>query len=115
MVQVIGQTEILPIVLCKWAYRSIFKSRRVLFFVDNDSARHALTAGYSVSTESNRLIQFANKCEAEIQTWTWYTRVPSSSNPADDPSRLVLIPSESNCWANVVEPPDIPNEFYLEP
>ena len=110
--QVIGQTEILPIVVCKWAYRRLFHNRRILFFVDNDSARHAMTAGYSASYESNRLIQVANRCEAEFQTLCWYTRVPSASNPADGPSRLDLTPSESNAWAKVVDPPALPESLF---
>ena len=115
IIQVIGQAELLPVVICKWAYTRLFQGRRVIYFIDNDSARFALTAGYSISCESNRLIQFANRCESGCQTWSWYTRVPSLSNPADDPSRLILVPSPSNLWANVVDPPEVPNELIDGP
>ena len=41
------------------------------------------------------------------QSWSWYTRVPSKTNPADDPSRGVLVPSSSNLFAKVVDMPKL--------
>ena len=109
--QVIGQTELLPVVLVKYECRSLFHHRRVIYFIDNDSARHSMVKAYSPSLESNKLIQFANSIETDTQTWCWYTRVPSPSNPADAPSRLDLVPSKNNSWAKVVPAPVIPQEL----
>ena len=106
--QVIGQTELLPIVLVKYEYKQLFRHRRIIFFIDNDAARCSMVNGYSPSMESNRLIQFATATDQDVQCWCWYTRVPSTSNPADAPSRLELKPSKDNAWASVVPAPDIP-------
>jgi len=70
-----------------------------------------MVKAYSPSIESNKLVQFANAIESDTQTWCWYTRVPSASNPADAPSRLELVPSKHNGWAKVVSAPNIPQEL----
>ena len=103
--QVIGQAELFPAAIVKHAYQKLFQSRRVLFFIDNDSARHALIKASSTSEASNRILQFVTAVDVETHTWAWYTRVPSASNPADDPSRGILVPSVSNSFAQVVPIP----------
>ena len=100
--QVIGQAELLPVVLVKHSMAQQLKHRRIIYYVDNDSARQSLTKGYSPSIHSNHIIQTMNSLESLTQSWSWFTRVPSASNPADEPSRLVLIPSASNHFAKVV-------------
>ena len=45
--QVIGQTELLPVILLKHAYRQLFEHRRIIFYIDNDSARFSLVNSYS--------------------------------------------------------------------
>ena len=47
-----------------------------------------------------------------VDVWIWYARVPTHSNPADAPSRLVLEPSEDNDFAEVVEMPKIPLSLF---
>ena len=38
----------------------------------------------------NLIVQASNKLTVELQCNEWYSRIPSKSNPADDPSRLVF-------------------------
>ena len=40
--QLIGQVELLPVVITKLLYRDLFKGRRCVYFIDNDSARECL-------------------------------------------------------------------------
>ena len=43
--QVIGQAEILPIVVAKTVWKEQIRDRKVIYFIDNDSARMALIKG----------------------------------------------------------------------
>ena len=112
--QIIGQAELLPVALVKWADAARFRHRRVLFFVDNDSARHALIKGYSPSRSSNCILQFINRIELDVQTWGWYSRVPSKSNPADAPSRGVMIPGPENAFAKEIDMPKFDPALILK-
>ena len=110
--QVIGQAELLPTVMVRLADKESFRHRRLIFFIDNDSARQALIKGWSPSHSSNNIVQLMIQAEVQCQTWTWYSRVPTKSNPADDPSRLVFIPGPDNAFAKIVEMPSIPKFLY---
>ena len=111
--QTIGQAEILPILLARLAIPQLFHNRRVFHFVDNDSARQAMVKGYSRSPASQRMIAMMVATECQQQTWSWYMRIPSESNPGDGPSRLRLQPAAENLNATCIPFPDIPEQIYL--
>ena len=111
---VIAQAELLPVVLVKWAEAARFQGRRIIYFVDNDGARHSLIKGWSSSQASNQIIEFFNKIEIAYQSMSWFSRVPSKSNPADEPSRGNLTPGPGNAFARVVAMPKLdPNAILL--
>ena len=85
--QVIGQAEIYPVVLAKLHWRNVLSNRRVLYFIDNDSARFALVKMNTPSPASITLVHTYYNVEAEVPSYSWFARVPSKSNPADWPSR----------------------------
>ena len=64
------------------------RGRRVLIFIDSDSARQALVKGSSPSGASAHLAGAAVMHDALAGSTAWYARVPGVSNPADAPSRL---------------------------
>ena len=111
-VQVIGQAELLPTIMVRRSLSGLCAHRRVIFFVDNDSARHALIKGYSPSKSSNDIVKLMVLAERTEQMWTWYARVPTHSNPADDPSRLSFVPGPANAFAKRVQMPEVPNELF---
>ena len=113
-VQVIGQAELLPTLMVRRACDKLFRHRRVVFFIDNDSARQALIRGFSPSCSSMNIVRLMVKAETECQVWTWYARVPTHSNPADDPSRLVFQTSAHNGFAKHILMPPIPIELFGE-
>ena len=88
--QLVGQAELLPILVSKRHWASRMLNRKVLCFVDNDSAKFACIKADSDSRSSREILQAINFEESRTQTWTWFTRVPSYSNAADLPSRLKL-------------------------
>ena len=111
--QVIGQAELLPVALVKWSEAARFQNRRVVYYIDNDGSRHSLIRGCSHSKASNQILDFVCRLELDTQSWSWYTRVPSKSNPADDPSRGVLVPSSSNMFAHVIDMPKLDPALVL--
>jgi hypothetical protein len=111
--QTIGQAEILPILLARLALPQLFFQRRVFHFVDNDSARQAMVKGYSRSVASQSMIALMIAAECQQQTWSWYMRIPSESNPGDGPSRLRLKPAAENLNARCIPFPEIPEQIYF--
>ena len=113
-VQTIGQAELLPTIMVRSHHEAMLRHRRVIFFIDNDSARQALIRGFSPSKSSNDIIRLMVLSEKQHQVWLWYTRVPSSSNPADQPSRGEFIPGPSNSFAKQIDMPEVPACLYVD-
>ncbi len=86
--QVIGQAEILPVVSAKWTWLTELEGKRVLYFIDNDSARFALIRSYSPVPSSARLLWAMSLISSRSFSYDWFTRVQSFSNCGDHPSRL---------------------------
>ena len=86
--QVIGQAELLPILVAKTIWENHIKNKKVMYFVDNDSARLAMIKGYSPVITSLRIIMACSYRDAMCRTVSWYARVPTKSNIADEPSRM---------------------------
>ena len=85
-----GQLEILacPVAISTWHSR--LSQRRVLLFVDNDSAASNLVRGYSPKTDSSALVGQFWLLAAQAKTEVYIDRVESKSNLSDGPSRLDL-------------------------
>jgi hypothetical protein len=88
--QLIGQAELLPVLLAKTTWHKDFVDRSCICFIDNDSARFSLIKGYSPVLDSSRIINETWLIDAELGIASWYARVPTCCNIADDPSRLVF-------------------------
>ena len=83
-----GQLEILacPVAVATWQHR--LHQRRVLLFVDNDSAASNLVRGYSPKTDSSALVGQFWLLASQAKTEIYIDRVESKSNLSDGPSRL---------------------------
>ena len=86
--QVIGQAELLPVLVAKTVWRRYLSNRKVIYFIDNDSARLALVRAYSPVLTSLSIIMKCAHQDALSRSSSWYARVPSKSNIADGPSRM---------------------------
>jgi len=86
--QTVGQAELLPVWIAKRVWADSLRGVHLLTFLDNDSARFALVAGYSPALASARIVGEAAVSDAALGVHQWVARVPSESNPADAPSRL---------------------------
>ena len=72
----------------------------VVIFTDDEGVFGCFVRGHSDDSMCIPLIDFFAKCEESLETICWIDRVPSASNPADDPSKP---PAQSVfCWGGVV-------------
>eukprot|EP00439_Symbiodinium_sp_Y106_P026673 s8486_g3.t1 len=85
--QIICQIELYAMVCLRWYLGCALDGRRVLWWVDNESARYGLIKGISDSMTMCDLIQAFAIEDSRAPSYSWYERVPSFSNIADGPSR----------------------------
>ena len=76
------------IALKVWGPR--FRQRFVVSFIDNEASRAALIKAWSDVPAANNILRLYVDDEMEHGWKPWFGRVPSHSNPADDPSRLII-------------------------
>ena len=86
--QIIGQAELYPVWLARAQWAKHLAGRRVLIFIDNNGSKDSIVKGFTLSRTGNWIVGAIIDLEFSQCSWNWYARVPTSSNPADDPSRL---------------------------
>ncbi len=104
---VVAQVELLPTLVARATWSSVLDNAWIIHFVDNDSVKAALVMGTTKSPASAAMVGMVADQESVATTRTWYSRVPSPSNIADDPSRLVysdLELWEDACMSTIVVP-----------
>ena len=86
--QLISLMELWPVLAAIQAYGKTFYNRRCLSFIDNNNAvRDGLIKGSSPVCDMFSLLSVVSLDIAKYSLSMWFTRIPSKSNPADDPSR----------------------------
>ena len=89
---IIFEAELLAMVLAFSVWKSVIGSSSIICFVDNNSARDVAISGCGRNCVASVLVEFLLKLEMATNVTPWYTRVPTPSNIADDPSRGVIKP-----------------------
>ena len=84
---IIFEAELLALVLAFSLWRVQLRSASLVCFVDNNSARDVAISGSGRNTTANCLIDFLLKLEMASGVSPWFSRVPTPSNIADEPSR----------------------------
>ena len=87
-VHAISALEVLPVYLARAIWAKLMLHRRIFFYIDNDAARHSLIIAASPAPSIARALRAIVLHQARVPTFAWYSRVPSASNIADEPSRL---------------------------
>jgi hypothetical protein len=96
--QVIGQAELYPILMSRVLWEKRIMGRKVLWFVDNESARVAAVKFTSPVSDSAELLWALSKVVVRSLSLDWYARVPSKCNCADAPSRLDVAACLAKGW-----------------
>ena len=83
-----GQLETLACPLALYTWENKIRRRRVLLFVDNDSAASCSVRGFSPKQDTCSLVGQFWLAASQAETEVCIDRVESKSNIADGPSRL---------------------------
>ena len=84
----IYETELLPVLISVLVWGELIKGSQVVFYLDNESAKSGLIKGYGATKVANAIVGSFCQTEALLQLKTWFSRVPTHSNPSDGPSRM---------------------------
>ena len=88
--QFVTEAEILPVLVAAVNWRRRMAGAKTLVFIDSNPAKFALIKGSSDSPACECIVRSIMFEDAEHVSYPWFSRVPSKSNLADDPSRLVF-------------------------
>ena len=84
---IIFEAELLALVLAFAVWKTSLEAVPLICFVDNNSARDVAISGAGRNSTARALVGFLLKLEMAVCAAPWYSRVPTPSNIADDPSR----------------------------
>ena len=80
----------LPVLVACLLWGARFSGALIVYYIDHESARMAYIKGNGETSFASYMIGNFVELEAAWQHETWFGRCPSTSNPADGPSRLDL-------------------------
>ncbi len=103
--QLIGQIELMPVLLARRLWARQIQGRKIIFFLDNEAGREGLVKGFSPAKFSRQILQAIAAEELRSQASPWFARVSTHSNIADAPSRLDFADMQSR-GARAVTVPD---------
>ena len=87
--QVVAEAELLPVLIARELVTLTSSVQLLIHFVDNNSIVDSLIKGISHSNNIRNMLPLFVLQECEKGFSSWISRVPSPSNPADGPSRLL--------------------------
>ena len=84
---IIFEAELLALIVSFVLWKNLLCNSPVVFYVDNNSARDVAISANSRSKMIASLVEQLLSVEDFAACFSWFARVSSPSNPADDPSR----------------------------
>ena len=82
------QAELLAVVVAVHVWRRALQDCLVTWWLDNEAVRFALSKGSAYPQSNARMLHSFLQLETNLQVRSWFSRVPSECNPADEPSRF---------------------------
>ena len=86
-VQFITEAELVAVLVSLNTWKTMMYMQRLVIFVDSDPAKFSLIRGTSNSPACSDICKRIHLILSDWRIHTWISRVPTKSNPADDPSR----------------------------
>ena len=83
----IFELEVLALVAAVTLWESKIARSQLVCYLDNNGARDVTIRGYSQYEPATLFVEVLLSLEERAEICPWYARVPSRSNPADEPSR----------------------------
>ena len=84
----IFELELLPVWIALSEWEGHLKHSQCVFYLDNEAAKGALVRGATDAGIGAVLVSAFVVSELQCQVKVWFSRVPTSSNVADGPSRM---------------------------
>ena len=88
MKHIIGPVETYALLVARSVWHQHLVGKRCIYFCDNYGAMDAFIKGTSSNSDIRELLLCFEKLECNGSHWPWFSRVPSASNCADDPTRV---------------------------
>ena len=88
MKHIIGPVETYALVVARSVWHQHLVNKRCIYFCDNYGAMDAFIKGSSGNPDIRKLLLCFEQLECNGSHWPWFSRVPSASNCADDPTRV---------------------------
>ena len=90
MRHIIGPVESYAVAVARRVWHQFIASQRALFFIDNVQAQDSYIKGTSANPHVREILLSFEESEKLSPSWTWFARVASPSNVADEPSRAAF-------------------------
>ena len=84
----IFELELLPVLCALHAWKDLIGHCQCVFYLDNEAAKGALVRATTCRVPGRAILQSFIEEEMACQVKVWFSRVPTSSNISDAPSRL---------------------------
>jgi hypothetical protein len=84
----IFELELLPVWISLVEWEGYLSNTQCVFYLDNEAAKGALVRGATEGGSGAKLVHAFVIAEMRCQVKVWFSRVPTSSNIADGPSRM---------------------------
>ena len=97
---VIFELEALALAISLEVFKPFVERRSLVAFTDNEGVFGTFVRGHSDNARCSALIEFFGQSEEDLESPCWIDRVPSSSNPADAPSRGQAVPKAPRIQIN---------------
>ena len=84
----IFELELLPVLCAMHTWKALIGHCQCVFYLDNEAAKGALIRASTCTVPGQAILQAFIEEEMTCQVKVWFSRVPTSSNLSDAPSRL---------------------------
>ena len=84
---IIFECEFLAVLIACKAWAKEVAGSQLVVFIDNNALRDSLISCDTSNATASVILKAILQLEDDVKALAWYTRVPSPSNIADDPSR----------------------------
>ena len=78
----IYEVELVPLLVAMLVWGGLVERSQIVFYIDNGAARSGLIKGAGATEMADAVIECFCSHESVLQLKSWFSRVPSHSNPS---------------------------------
>ena len=100
--QLVTEAELSAVYIALHTWASSLPHHKVFVFIDSEPALFSLVRGTSNTQSRANIVRECHRIIERYNLFVWFVRIPSKSNPADGPSRLLLEESAQLFNASII-------------